>query len=419
MGRVAVAALALALAACSGRVVPPRSATPPARPAPARPPVSTPVPPKAPSVPPPSTATDNALATGWVAGPPIDTLPLEEAQAARALVAFRLSCPSLVRRTDATGLTRGSDWQPACAAAEGVGAGDAVGFFRRSFEAIQIGEGRAFATGYYEPEIKGSRTRQPGYETPIYARPTDLIDVDLGLFSDALKGKRVRGRVKGTALIPYDDRTAIEQGSLNSRAPILAWAADPIELFFLQIQGSGRLRLPDGNILRLGYDSQNGRDYTGIGALLRDRGLLAPGQASMQGIMGWLRDHPQEGVAIMRENKSYVFFRELNGPPQGALGYAVTGRVSAAVDPKFVPLGAPVFLSLDRAEANGLWVAQDTGGAIRGANRFDTFWGAGDAARSIAGGMSGRGTAFLLVPTGTIARLGAGGSSNGRATPQR
>jgi peptidoglycan lytic transglycosylase A len=424
MGRVGVAALALALAACSGRVVPPRSPAPAARPAPIRPSTSQPLPPKpltpkpAPATP-PSTATDNAFAAGWVAGPPVDSLPIDEAQAARALVAFRLSCPSLVRRTDATGLTRGSDWQPACTAAGAAGSGDAIGFFRRNFEAIQIGDGRAFATGYYEPEIKGSRTRQPGYETPIYARPTDLIDVDLGLFSDALKGKRVRGRVKGTMLIPYDDRTAIEQGSLNSRAPILAWAADPIELFFLQIQGSGRLRLPDGGIIRLGYDSQNGRDYTGIGALLRDRGLLAPGQASMQGIMGWLRDHPQEGVAIMRENKSYVFFREIDGPPQGALGYAVTGRVSAAVDPKFVPLGAPVFLSLDRTEASGLWVAQDTGGAIRGANRFDTFWGAGDAARTIAGGMSGRGTAFLLVPTGTLARLGAGGSSNGRATPQR
>ena len=409
-------ALALGLAACSGTVAPPPRNRPAPQPMPVHPAPKAPAPAPAPSA--ASAPTATAFTAGWVAGPAVGALDIDAAQAARALIGFRLSCPALVRRTDATGLTRGADWQPACDAANGVAAEQARDFFKRWFETVQIGDGRAFATGYYEPEIKGARTRQPGYETPIYARPSDLIDVDLGLFSDALKGKRVRGRVQGTALVPYDDRTAIEQGSLDGRAPVIAWAADPIELFFLQIQGSGRLRLPDGGIMRIGYDSQNGRDYTGIGALLRDRGLLAPGQASMQGIVGWLRDHPQEGVAVMRENKSYVFFRELSGPPQGALGYAVTGRVSAAVDPKFVPLGAPVFLSLDRAEASGLWIAQDTGGAIRGANRFDTFWGAGDDAKRIAGGMSGRGTALLLLPVGTLARLGAGGSGGG-ATPQR
>ncbi|WP_066647073.1 MULTISPECIES: murein transglycosylase A [Sphingomonas] len=423
--RASVAALALGLAGCSGTVVPPaRNRPAPVQPSPRpAPKVITPAPAATPTPTPTGAAsTATAFSAGWVAGPAVASLPITSAQAARALIAFRLSCPALVRRTDASGLTRGADWQPACDAANGVSADQARDFFARWFEAVQIGDGRAFATGYYEPEIKGARTRQPGYETPIYARPTDLIDVDLGLFSDALKGRRVRGRVQGSALVPYDDRTAIEQGSLNGRAPVIAWAADPIELFFLQIQGSGRLRLPDGGIMRIGYDSQNGRDYTGIGALLRDRGLLGPGQASMQGIVGWLRDHPQEGVAVMRENKSYVFFRELKGPPQGALGYAVTGRVTAAVDPKFVPLGAPVFLSLDRAEATGLWVAQDTGGAIKGANRFDTFWGAGDEAKTIAGGMSGRGTALLLLPVGTLARLGSSGSdggSNGGATPQR
>lgn len=414
---VGAAALALGVAACSGSIVPPARNRPAPQPVPVRPTPKAVT--SAPATSPPgATSTPTALTKGWVAGPAITTLPIERTQASRALIAFRLSCPALVRRTDATGLTRGADWQAACDAANSVGAGDARDFFARWFETVQIGDGRAFATGYYEPEIKGARARQPGYETPIYARPGDLIDVDLGLFSDALKGKRVRGRVQGSALVPYDDRTAIEQGSLNGRAPVIAWAADPIELFFLQIQGSGRLRLPDGGVMRIGYDTQNGRDYTGIGALLRDRGLLGPGQASMQGIVGWLRDHPQEGVALMRENKSYIFFRELNGPPQGALGYAVTGRVSAAVDPKFVPLGAPVFLSLDRAEAKGLWIAQDTGGAIKGANRFDTFWGAGDEAKTIAGGMSARGTAVLLLPIGTLARLGAGGS-NGGATPQR
>lgn len=415
-GSIGAAALALLLAGCAGTVVPPPRERPAARPIPAKPlpPVPAPTPSPTPT---PAGAIVTARTTGVVAGPAVASLPIDEAGAASALAAFRLSCPSLIRRTDNSGLTTGADWRAACDAAAAASPGDARGFFARWFETVQVGDGRAFATGYYEPEIAGSRTRASGYETPIYGRPRDLVEADLGLFSDALKGKRIRGKVDGTSFVPYDDRTAIEQGSLEGRAPVIAWAADPIELFFLQVQGSGRLRLPDGGIMRIGYESQNGRDYTGIGALLRNRGLLQPGEASMQGIIGWLRAHPAEGVALMRENKSYVFFRELNGPPLGALGHAVTGRVSAAVDPKFVPLGAPVFLSLDRAEPTGLWIAQDTGGAIRGANRFDTFWGAGDEARAIAGGMSARGTAFVLVPIGTLARL-AGGSDGG-TTPQR
>ena len=241
---------------------------------------------------------------------------------------------------------------------------------------------------------------------PIYARPADLIDVDLGQFSAALAGKKIKGRVQGQTFVPYDDRAAIEGGSLNGRARVIAWAADPVALFFLQIQGSGRLRLPDGSIMRIGYDTQNGRDYTGIGSLLKSRGIQPPGGLSMQGIVGYLHDSPDGGRALMDENKSFLFFHELTTPPIGALGYPVTRGVSAAVDPKFLPLGAPVFLSMDRQDATALWVAQDTGGAIKGANRIDTFWGAGAAAESTAGGMSARGTAFALLPVGTLARLG-------------
>ena len=346
----------------------------------------------------------NAAGAGVLLGPAVATLPITDVQAGAALSAFVTSCPGVQRRVDQSGLTRGTDWQAACSAARSIPQGGARAFFSQWFEAVQIGDGRAFATGYYEPEIAGSLERRDGY-APVYGRPRDLIDVDLGAFSTSLKGKKVRGRVSGTNFIPYYDRTAIEQGALADSAPILAWAKDPVELFFLQIQGSGRLRLSDGSILRIGYDTQNGRDYTGIGALMKQRGLLAPGQTSMQGIVGWLHDHPAEGQAIMRENKSFVFFRELNGPPQGAMGYPVTGQVSAAADVKFVPLGAPVVLSLDRQDATGLWIAQDTGGAIKGSNRFDTFWGAGAAAEATAGGMAGRGTAFLLLPIGTVQRL--------------
>lgn len=416
-------ALAGLLGACSSGVVPPE---PGARPAPSRPaperPVTATLPetppnlparqpvaavplPALPAAPAIAGATSAAMA-GLVAGPPIETLPIATQGAARALAAFKVSCPGLVRRTDGSGLTRGGDWADSCTAAANWPAGDAARFFAQWFETVQVGDGTAFATGYYEPEIAGTRERRAGYAVPVYGVPDNLIEVDLGLFSDALKGKRIRGRVEGKRFVPYYDRAEIEQGALEGHAPVVAWAADPIEMFFLQVQGSGRLKGPDGQVVRIGYAGQNGRDYTGIGKLMKDRGLLGPGQTSMQGIVAWLRANPEQGRAIMRENKSFVFFKELNGPgPLGAMGYPVVGWASAAVDPKFIPLGAPLFLSMDRADATGLWVAQDTGGAIKGPNRVDTFWGAGEDARAIAGGMSARGTAWLLLPRGTLARL--------------
>ncbi|UYY77452.1 murein transglycosylase A [Sphingomonas sp. R1] len=423
-------ALAGLLGACASGIVPPDAAT---RPSPTRP--SAGAPPSAPARPQPTatlpetpanlparqpsaavplpampaptaySGAASAVAAGLIAGPAIETLPITLENAGRALAAFKLSCPGLQRRTDATGLTRGSDWTDACAAAAGW-SGDARIFFAQRFETVQVGTGAAFATGYYEPEIAGVRERRSGYDVPVYGLPDNLIEVDLGQFSDALKGKRIRGRVDGRQFVPFYDRAQIEQGALEGHAPVVAWAADPIEMFFLQVQGSGRLKGPDGQVVRIGYAGQNGRDYTGIGKLMKDRGLLGPGQTSMQGIVAWLRAHPEEGRAIMRENKSFVFFKELTGAgPLGAMGYPVAGWTSVAADPKFIPLGAPLFLSMDRTDATGLWVAQDTGGAIKGPNRVDTFWGAGEDARAIAGGMSARGTAWLLLPKGTLARL--------------
>lgn len=392
------------LASCSGRIVPPGVAEPP----PARVPV-----PIVPATPVPAVALvatpgGTARSAGVVAAPAFETTPYDAASATRALKAFRISCPSLIKRNDPSGLTSSEDWKAACAAASGWPDGNAVSFFEEQFDLVQVGDGKAFATGYYEPEITGSREKATGYEVPIYRRPPDLIDVDLSQFSDSLKGKKIRGRVQGTNFVPYADRTEIEEGGLAGRGLEIAWAADPVEFFFLQVQGSGRLRLPDGGVMRIGYDGQNGRDYTGIGKLMKDRGLIGPGQTSMQGIMAWLRANPEQGRAIMRENKSWVFFRELTGPgPLGALGLPVTARATVAADPAFVPLGAPVLLSMDRADASGLWIAQDTGGAIKGSNRFDTFWGAGDDARATAGGMSARGTAFVLLPKGVVARLQA------------
>jgi membrane-bound lytic murein transglycosylase A len=370
---------------------------------------SVPPPPTPPPVPAPAPRPDNALLAGVRPGPAIDTANLS--RASRAFGAFLTTCPALFRRTDASGLTKGDDWREACTTADAIGAAAstddaaAADFFRRYFELAEIGPGSAFVTGYYEPEIAGSRTHLPGYDVPIYAKPPDLVEADAAAIA---AGAPRRGRVENGQVVPYYERAEIEDGALANRGLEIAWAADPVALFFLEIQGSGRLRLPDGGIMRIGYAGQNGRDYVGIGKLMKDRGLLEPGHTTMQDIVAWLRAHPDEGKALMRENKSYVFFKELTGAgPLGALGAPVTPQATVAADPRFVPLGAPVLLDLDRREANGLWVAQDTGGAIRGANRFDTFWGAGDEAAAIAGGMTGRGRAWLLLPRGTVARLNA------------
>lgn len=322
---------------------------------------------------------------------------LNSTEANRALTAFRLSCPVLVRRQDQSGLTLPSDWQALCTEAQTVT--DPTSFFRDRFEWVQVGSGEAFATGYYEPEIRGSRTKQPGFEVPIYGKPDDLARC----YGSAGTG---RGRVDHEGLcVLYYTRAEIEDGALEGRNLEIGWAADAIDLFVLHIQGSGRLLLPDGQVMRIGYLDQNGREYVAIGRLLRDRGILPPGGASMDAIVAWMRSQPDGGKSLMRENPSYIFFKELTGPgPLGALNVPVTGRASVAADPKFVPLGAPVFVTLDRPEASGLWVAQDTGGAIKGANRFDTFWGAGDAAKLTAGGMSAKGRALILLPRGVAAR---------------
>ena len=358
---------------------------------------------------PPAVAT--ALQAGLSLGPSVASLNLGSSDARGALAAFRSSCSRLLTRTDQSGLTQGADWKPACDAAAGWPAAQAPRFFETWFETARVGDGKAFVTGYYEPEIAGVRTRQPGFDVPVYALPSDLIRAREGDAPLTDKGALPLGRYGADGkFVPYFDRAAIDDGALAGRGLEIAWVADPVELFFLQVQGSGRLRAPDGTVMRIGYAGQNGLPYTGIGGVMRQRGLLGtgPGQyaGSMQGIMQYIQEQPEAGKALMRENLSYVFFKESGSDgPYGALGVAVRNGDSVATDPAFVPLGAPVFLSLDRSEANGLWVAQDTGGAIKGANRFDSFWGAGEAARTIAGGMSGRGDALLLLPKGTVKRL--------------
>ncbi|MGN6058511.1 MAG: murein transglycosylase A, partial [Sphingomicrobium sp.] len=357
-------------------------------------PTQPPAPPVTPPVQPPPA---NARAAGiTIVAPPAS---LDEASAARALQAFLISCPALQQRQDKSLLATGTDWSGVCAQAAQVQPGGAAAFFRDSFDWVRVGDGKAFATGYYIPETAGSRTPAPGYTVPVYRTPPDLVRCT------RLDGTTGRGRIDETgACVPYYSRAEVEDGALAGKGLELAWVSDPVELFFIEIQGSGELRLPDGSVMRIGYDNQNGLPYTAIGKLLRDRGILPPGGASMQAIKGWLRANPDQGRELMRENQSYIFFKELTGPPLGSLGLPITPHGTVAADPNFVPLGAPVYLVVDRPEANGFWVAQDVGGAIKGPNRFDTFWGGGPDATAAAGGMSASGQALLLLPKGVAAR---------------
>ena len=388
-----------------------------------RPPAPSQTPAPAPTPTPSSPA--NALTAGVRPGPALATLPITDAQARRARAAFRISCPSLLRRADTSGIA--ADWRAVCEQAKAQD--DPRAFFLSSFESAQLADGATMVTGYYEPEIPAVRTPEPGL-VPVLRLPPDLVEQDVPVCPpaiDPLTGQpnpaacpiqKQRGRIVDGRYIPYFDRAEIEQGALGGQGLEIAWA-DPIDLFFLQIQGSGRLRFADGQVVRIGYAGQNGHPYTGIGSLMRQRDLLGGQSASMQNMVAWLRANPEAGRALMNENRSYIFFRELTGPgPLGALGLPVTTRGTVAADPRFTPLGAPVFIDVEHEVADGLWVAQDTGGAIKGPNRYDTFWGPGEEAARIAGGLLSRGRSWLLLPKGTLARLAQGAPNEGTA-PQR
>ena len=363
------------------------------------------------AVPLPPGTVSSAAFSPLVRGVDVDALGITADDAGTALVSFLESCPAVLTREDQSGLTFAEDWRPACEAATSWPVSDARRFFTSYFETARVGDGAAFATGYFEPEIRGSRTRAPGYDVPIYAPPPELVRAwPEDMPESERTGRPPLGRHDASGkFVLFYDRTQIELGALANRGLEIAWAADPVEFFFLQIQGSGLVRLPDGELMRIGYAAQNGREYVGIGRVMRERGMIGEGTpyaTSMQGIIEYIRDNPADGRDIMRLNKSWIFFRELNTDgPLGSLGVPVRREASVAVDPLFVPYGAPVFLDMDRGVADGLWIAQDTGGAIKGANRFDTFWGNGADAREIAGGMSARGSALVLLPRGTLDRL--------------
>jgi peptidoglycan lytic transglycosylase A len=360
-------------------------------------------------------ATDFAQLPGWH----------EDGEGA-ALAALRKSCDVFAKQPADTpvgpaGLAgTAADWRAPCATAARLDPADdaaARRFFEAEFEPFRLANNNDPAglfTGYYEAELRGSRRHEGLFTTPLLKRPADLVMVELGRFRPAWRGERIAGRVENGQLAPYASRAEIERGALAGRHLDLFWVDDPVDAFFLQIQGSGRIRLPDGSVARVGYDGQNGQPYVPIGRLLVERGALSRDDVSMQTIRAWLAAHPGEAAALMDENPSYVFFREMAGAvdgegPLGAQGVALTAGRSLAVDRAFLPLGVPLWLDLaDPAERNGrlrrLVIAQDTGGAIRGPVRGDLFWGFGPHAAERAGMMKDRGTYYLLLPRNVAAR---------------
>ncbi|WP_417803554.1 murein transglycosylase A [Thalassospira lucentensis] len=341
-----------------------------------------------------------------------------------SLRAFQRSCRAMVRRTDDR--TVGPDarmgtigqWRGACETALALDAGtlrkdDARAFFQTEFTPYLSGNGdktEGLFTGYYEPELRGNLTREGEFQTPIYLKPNDMVSVDLGDFSDDLKGKKLVGRLSGSRLKPYYDRAEIENGALAGRDLEMVWVDDAVDAFFLQIQGSGRVVLPDGSVLRVGYAATNGRAYYAIGRELIERGALTRETVSLQTIRKWLHDNPDEADAVMNTNASYVFFNPLktdpNDPdagPLGSQGVPLEPGRSLAVDRRFHAMGVPVWLetndpmNADR-KFHRLMVAQDTGGAIRGPVRGDIFFGPGDDAALFAGHMNRPGQKYVLLP---------------------
>jgi peptidoglycan lytic transglycosylase A len=344
-----------------------------------------------------------------------------------ALAAFRRSCARIAvlpagEALGEAGLAgRATEWQEVCAAAILVPGRDrrtAWAFFERAFlpvAASNHGERSGLFTGYYEPTLHGSRKRGGRYTVPLYRRPPELVTVDLGLFRDEWKGRRIAGEISRGALVPYPDRAAIRAGALAGRGLELAWVDDPIDAFFLEIQGSGRIELAEGGAMRVGYAAQNGQPYFAVGRDLVERGALKPEEVSLQSIRAWLLAHPGEAPQVMARNRSYVFFEEQRGEgPLGAERVILTPGRSLAVDLQYLPLGIPVWLD-GRAPAaregapdrplRRLLVAQDTGGAIRGPVRGDVFWGHGEEAAAVAGRMRHPGRIWLLLPRSAAARL--------------
>ena len=334
-----------------------------------------------------------------------------------ALAAFRKSCVVLLRSAKSghakASLVAGRvvDWRPACEAAPVVDdkSGKAArNYFETWFRPYAVFDGDlnqdGLLTGYYEPELRGARKPGGRYKVPLYGRPADLITADLGRFDTALAGHRISGRVANGKLIPYPDRRSIDGARPADRPTPMVWVDSEIDAFFLHIQGSGRIRLAEGGVMRLGFAASNGHPYTAIGRILIRRGALPRERVSMQTIRSWLAANPDKAKDVMAQNARYIFFRKLTGnAPVGAQGVELTAGRSLAVDRRAVPFGAPLWLDTKdpidpHRPFQRLMIAQDTGQAIRGAIRGDIFFGHGHLAARRAGLMKQRGRYYILLP---------------------
>ena len=401
------AVLLALLAACNGEA-PPDEAAEPAPPAT----VAVPTPAPAPAAEPSLLLTPVTFADlpGWDADPVAEALP-----------ALLKSCARLTRQpgeraVGPEGLAgQVADWTAPCAALAAVDGEDDAGLRRLLEESFQpfavsdAGEAEGLFTGYYEAELKGTRDPAAPGATPLYRVPQDLVTVDLGSFRADLRGERLVGQVRDGRLVPYLTRKEIDAGALNGQGAELLWAADPVDVFFLHVQGSGRVVYPDGSTKRVGFAGSNGHRFYAIGRALIDEGIISRKDSSMQSIRDWLRANPERAEEIMQRNARYIFFREITGEgPIGAQGVALTPGRSLAVDSKLLPLGVPLYLDTTWPATDKplrrLMVAQDVGSAIKGAVRGDFFWGSGEPALAEAGRMKQKGVYYLLLPKAVAER---------------
>ncbi len=352
----------------------------------------TPAPAPVPPVVPHLHAADWSALPGWRDGEQLASWPV-----------WLVTCSTLQHKTG---------WQSVCQAAQRLTPVDDVEvrqYFESLFNVYQSiqsdGTDHGLITGYYSPLLHGSLTRTAQFSVPLYAQPADLLTIDLSSEYPQLKGMRLRGRLQGNQIVPYWSRAQIDGAQHPLAGKELVWLDDPVEAFFLQIQGSGRIVLPDRSQITVGYADQNGYPYQAIGRVLVARGQMSADQLSMQSIRAWGAAHPDQLPDLLAQNPSYVFFRIMpDTVPLGALGVPVTGGYSIAVDPRAIPLGAPVWLATSQPEStvplDRLVLAQDTGGAIRGNVRADVYFGLGNAAGDEAGKMKQQGQIWVLLPKG-------------------
>jgi membrane-bound lytic murein transglycosylase A len=349
-----------------------------------------------------------------------DALPgWDEDRLGEAVPAVRRSCAKLAglkpkRLLGPKGMAgEAGEWREACAAAADLDPADddeALEYFEAWFTPVRVAHEKGkkgLFTGYYEAELKGARWPGGRFTVPLYRQPSDLIKMDL---AGSGKSKGRLGRMDGDRFVAYFTRAEIESGALDGRNEELLWVDDPVDAFFLHIQGSGRVVLPDGGVVRVGYAGNNGHKFYGIGRALMESGDVPRDKMSMQSIRDWLRQNPERARELMNLNPRYIFFREIEGDgPIGSTGVALTPGRSMAVDSSHLPYHAPLWLDTtwpgsDRP-LRRLLVAQDTGEAIKGRVRGDLFWGYGEAALSVAGGMKQSGDLYVLLPKPVAARL--------------